>query len=351
MGYSAALDGLRACAILLVLGYHLRLVPGGALGVDVFFVISGFLITSILLSEWRLRGAISLKRFYLRRALRLLPAFLLCVGFIFAIQTTLIPVRARTFTTGALVSSLLYVFNWFILSAHNVFRPATHFWSLAVEEQFYLLWPIILVLLLKLKRSPRQLATLTLLAAFAASAWRAWLYDPNDDYWILRCYFGTDTRSDGLLLGAALALARDAGLPQLKARVVSLLTILSITIIGVTVLLCAPLDKGIHADALYYGQFTVFALASAFLLAVAVDRRLGLLHRILTTRVLVWIGRISYSLYLFHFPVIEYGNKFVRTTHPHALSLLLVAVSFAVSALSYYAVERPILRLKDRWAP
>ena len=208
-GYFPALDGLRALSVLAVLAFHAELpsVPGGFLGVEAFFVVSGFLITALLLLEQRGTGSISVPKFWLRRARRLLPAlFALLVAVLFA--SLLLAPDALDETRGDIDAALLYVSNWWqVVHHHSYFmavqRPPLllHLWSLAVEEQFYLFWPLLIALLGQ--RAPRWLPPLAFTVALASAAWMARLFDPTLDP--TRVYIGTDCRLSGLLLGSALA--------------------------------------------------------------------------------------------------------------------------------------------------
>src|SRR5215217_1806010 len=214
LSYSPGLDGLRAIAVMAVLLYHADLswIPGGFLGVEVFFVISGYLITALLLAEWHQKGTINLKDFWLRRARRLLPALyvLLVVTLTFAV--VFLPGEVAGLRADV-IAAVGYVTNWFLIFGQesyfeSVGRPSVlqHLWSLAVEEQFYLIWPIVLAVGLgfgatRLRR--RRVLTVALVGAAASAVAMAIMYTPGVDP--SRIYFGTDTRATGLLCGAALA--------------------------------------------------------------------------------------------------------------------------------------------------
>src|SRR5918999_1889716 len=212
--YSPGLDGLRAFAVIAVLLYHADLawIPGGFLGVEVFFVISGYLITALLLAEWRQRGRIDLKAFWLRRARRLLPALYLTIVVTLAFAVVFLPGEVAGLRSDA-IAAFGYVTNWYLVLGHESYfeaigRPSLlkHLWSLAVEEQFYLLWPPVLAVGLSVgaKRWRQRRVLLVALAGASVSVLlMATLYRPEVDP--SRLYFGTDTRATGLLMGAALA--------------------------------------------------------------------------------------------------------------------------------------------------
>ena len=205
----AALDGLRGLAVLAVLLFHAGYLEGGFLGVDLFFVLSGYLITGLLLHEWGGRGSIGLGRFWSSRARRLLPALFLAAlvvvigSWLFAAPGTLATLR------GDLAGTVTYTANWrFILQGTSYWThlgpasPLQHVWSLAIEEQFYLLWPLVVVGLLRYRRSPRAVLVLAVLLAAASTIAMALTASPGDES---RAYFGTDTHAAPILLGAALA--------------------------------------------------------------------------------------------------------------------------------------------------
>src|ERR687890_608892 len=214
LAYSPGLDGLRALAVIAVLLYHagLPFLPGGFLGVEVFFVVSGYLITALLLAEWRKSGRVSLKDFWLRRARRLLPALYVLLGGTLAYSVGFLPGEVAGLRADA-IAALGYVTNWFLILGQESYfeavgRPSLlqHLWSLAVEGQFYLIWPIVLAVGLGVgtaRRRHRLVLSLVLFGALASAVTMALLYVPGVDP--SRIYYGTDTRATGLLCGAALA--------------------------------------------------------------------------------------------------------------------------------------------------
>jgi peptidoglycan/LPS O-acetylase OafA/YrhL len=356
--YRPGLDGLRAVAVLAVMVQHagLRLpgghedaLPGGFLGVDVFFVISGFLITSLLLAEHRGRHRIDLRGFWLRRARRLLPA----VGLAIAATCILVavadlPVDARS-VRGDALASLGYVANWrFIFTRQSYFAafglpsPFRHLWSLSVEEQWYLLFPpaLALGLALGLRRRPGLLVGGLVVAAVASATRMAMLYHDGDDP--SRIYFGTDTRAYTLLIGAVLATVATFW-PRAIARVRPALAVLAVG--GLAVLAFAFRSVDGREAGLYQGGLAVVALASAAVVAgVALPRSAGPVHWVLSRRVLVAIGLISYGLYLWHWPIFVWLTPDEVGIAGWPLQVLRFGLTFAVAGLSYTLVERPIRR-------
>jgi peptidoglycan/LPS O-acetylase OafA/YrhL len=341
LGYLPALDGLRALAILLVVAYHDRWLRGGFLGVDVFFALSGFLITSILLQEWH-HGGIHLGKFYARRFLRLGPALVVFVLLAYAVNRWLSPGIFGVIAPRWAVGALLYVSN--LMIAYGREYPLGAFsicWSLAQEEQFYLLWPLALRTLLRRGVSPLRVALLLLVPIAGCAVLRQYLVargagDPG--LW-LRVYFGPDARADVILLGCVLALVVDArGLPQSRR---SAAWAGAAAVAGLLVLGWLALTRDISGLVATPLLFTLTAAASASLVLGALSQEW--LRRPLSWPGFVWIGRLSYSLYLWH----EIGLFLGQDGGP--LGRWLTALAFA--AASHYAVERPFLKLKRRLSP
>lgn len=347
LGYRPELDGLRGVAILAVFAHHLfnRWLPGGFLGVDVFFVLSGFLITYLLVDEWERRGSISLKNFYARRALRLLPALLLWCAAFAAAAPFLSDRLARAIYQGVALA-LSYVLNWVPALGFPWVSPLGIAWSLAIEEQFYLLWPPLLLLLLKRGARPRRLACGLALAVVFVCAYRALLWWSGAT--VPRVYYGTDTRADALLVGCALGvLAAYDLLPRghgfkLFARAAAAAGALFLCLLATRITW--------EGGWLYVGGLTLIAVAAAAVLAATVVCPWRPFVAVLRLAPLVWFGRISYGLYLWHFPVtrIIYPNQ---DRAPVAGKLLAGALAVVCAAASYYLVERRFLRLKDRFSP
>jgi peptidoglycan/LPS O-acetylase OafA/YrhL len=342
LAYRPGLDGLRAIAVAGVSLYHSRIdwLPGGFLGVDLFFVLSGYLITSLLLVEWEARNRIDLRRFWLRRARRLLPALVVVV--LAALILSAIFARddlART--RGDAVSSLLYYTNWHeIIANHSYFnlmgRPSLlqHLWSLAVEEQFYVIWPLLLVpglVLLGRKRLPFLVA-----AGIAGSAALMWvLYNPTDP---TRVWNGTDTRAFLLLMGILLALVWPY-VERLR-RALPLLELFGVAALVATVLLFRQMHD--YDPTLWQGGDLAASFCFVVLIAAVAHPGTGL-GEALGVQPLRWLGERSYGIYLWHWPVIELMRPGVDIswTGPGVV-VAQAAIVLTAAELSYRFVEQPI---------
>jgi peptidoglycan/LPS O-acetylase OafA/YrhL len=355
LGYRPALDGLRALAVLAVLGVHsgLSWAGGGWAGVDVFFVLSGFLITALLLEEWQRTGAVSLRRFYLRRALRLLPALVVLLAVCWLFARACLPPRQEALTRQGVFSALGYYANWRVFRHPDVHDLLTHTWSLSVEEQFYFLWPLALAVLLRLRLGRPALLGIVAAGVGGCAVLRAVLWHGSHAFPEL--YMRLATRADTLLLGCLTALLASGGLLPRAGWGRALLHLAAgaaLLYLG-WVLVC-----GRHtSDGWYYGGYTLLAAACAVLVAALVSGPPRALAWLLEARPLVWLGRLSYSLYLWHYPLcllhaayVARLGKLLGTPVPEALRLpLLYAAVLLAAALSFYLVEQPFLRLKHRW--
>ena len=349
LGYMPGIDGLRTVAVVAVVIYHLGAtwLPGGYLGVDVFLVISGFLITSLLLAEHRASGRIDLRRFWFRRARRLLPAVLLMLTVVLAVMVLAHPDEVGRLR-GQVVAALAYVINWHFIFADVPYfeqfgRPSVllHLWSLAIEEQFYLVWPPLLALgLVALGRRALLLAVGLAAAGSTALAWVLWepFTDPS------RIYYGTDTRAVALLVGVGLALLPaavrgGASLTGPRRRAME-----GLGWLGAAGVLVAFLSLGDVDERLYRGGFLLVALATAGLVAVAADSS-SFIGRLLGTAPLVWLGLLSYGIYLWHWPVIMLTRPDVDIPLEGApLVVLRLALTLGAAYLSYRFVEAPFRR-------
>jgi peptidoglycan/LPS O-acetylase OafA/YrhL len=356
------IDALRALAVLAVFGYHAGLdwVPGGFLGVDVFFVISGYLITSLLLREFRTTDHIALGRFWLRRARRLLPAVGVLIAVAMVVSAIADPDRIDTIRGDAL-SSLFYFANWHFIYEHTSYfeqfgRPSlfTHLWSLSVEEQFYLFWPLIFAAGMKLFGRGRLL--IGVLAGAAGSVALAWiLFDPGHD--ASRIYYGTDTHAVGLLAGVALAMVWSP--TQLRTHksfgplVGPILDALGVVALGYLIL------SFVHTHdydlALWHGGYAWVAIATALLVA-AVAHPAARLGGILGQPALLWLGLRSYSFYLWHWPVLAMTRPGVDIDLPRGILIpLQLLACLALADLSYRFVELPfngkakLPRMPEAW--
>jgi peptidoglycan/LPS O-acetylase OafA/YrhL len=341
LGYQAALDGVRAFAILAVLAFHggTRL-TGGFIGVDVFFVLSGFLITTLLFQEWSDRGAVRLRGFYIRRARRLLPALFLTIGGVGLIYVADGALNHGISYPLQALAAISYVGNWVIVINP---RPSplgllNHIWSLAVEEQFYILWPPILLVALRKHWSRERLAFLLLLAAAGSALLRAtlWTVGVTQDLSVR-----SDTRADGLLLGCALAAAWGTPLLKRVNAATGSVTLAIAAAVVLVVLASGPMERG-------WFQFTVgfpiVAICAAIVINHVVANNGSLLTRTLALPPLVWIGARSYGMYLFHLPIMALITE--RRVHLGfwPTFFLRIAVIFAAAALSYRFLESRFLR-------
>lgn len=344
LGYRPALDGVRGIAILAVLAVHTKhlfgwsLVKGGSVGVDIFFVLSGFLITCILLEEWTTTDNINLRHFYARRFLRLVPALLLLIGVLLLLSGVLFSANEATQTRRTVPIALLYLTDFFAsLSPQTSLGALRHTWSLAIEEHFYLLWPPLLLFFLKSGISKRGLLILTGSLAIAACFHRALLFDSGVSP--ARTYYAFDTRADALLIGCAAGIAVSWGFFQ---------SFNHLNVLGVTLIVVSLIATDFASPIMHEGGFTVLAATSALLLINLVSRQTGFFNRLMETKLLVWVGKISYGLYLWHYPMFKW-IKYAGGPWPVKLAMALLG-TFAVASLSFYLLERPLLRLKQRFA-
>src|SRR5215207_2803741 len=369
--YSPGLDGLRAFAVIAVLLYHADLawIPGGFLGVEVFFVISGYLITALLLAEWRQRGRIDLKTFWLRRARRLLPALYVLLVVTLAFAVVFLPGEVAGLR-GDVLAAFGYVTNWYLIFGQESYfeavgRPSLlqHLWSLAVEEQFYLIWPPILALGLcigatRLRR--RRVLTVALFGALASAVAMALLYVPGVDP--SRIYYGTDTRATGLLCGAALAFLwspgekyrpLEAGHLRLKLAgrgrfrrrwgwtAPLLLDVLGFAALGGLVWFC--LHLGEFQPFLYMGGFALVGIATTATIMAVVYPYTFIGARLLGSAPLRWIGVRSYGIYLWHWPVFMVTRPDLDVPFDGLpLLALRLAATVILADLSYRYIETPI---------
>lgn len=318
MKYNPSLDGLRAGAILLVLACHTAgfALPGGWVGVDVFFVLSGYLITSILLRELRETGGVDLSAFYMRRALRLLPALALLCGF--QIVRSWFSPNGQEIREATLVGAL-YLENWNTVYGWWPAELMGHTWSLAVEEQFYLLWPLLLPLVL-IRGLWWSCAAVCAMVLARVVCWRIGYAETTLDFSMLRPV--------GLLVGCGLAFVK------IRPTISEGWANASLCLIAGAALLVSrsPILFSIAPVVVSLATVAVI-LGSPAWLSVAPLR---------------YLGRISYGVYLYHWPLFMLGEKWKPHGLGHFYALGLIALIVAIAALSYEFVEKPVLRLRDR---
>ena len=351
--YMPGLDGLRAIAVLAVIFFHLGFgwAPGGLLGVGIFFTLSGYLITDILLGQYMRKGAVHLGRFWLGRARRLLPALFLMLLVVLAWVTIFGPAQPDQFRK-AVVSAIFYVNNWQQIAANVSYfarfapeQPLNHLWSLSVEEQFYIFWPFILLIGVKVIRDRQgnglrpNLALATLALAIVSSILMVVLYHPSLDP--SRVYYGTDTRAAGLLFGAALAMVWPSRRLSKKITFQARRNLDIVGCVGLLIIAIMIWRTGEFSQFLYRGGFVVLSLATVMVLMPLAHPacRLG---NVIGCKPLRWIGVRSYGIYLWQTPVIVLTSP----QGPHGQSLLRdvlqVAAIFGIAALSWKFVEEPI---------
>ncbi|MEY4026523.1 MAG: hypothetical protein RLZZ329_243 [Pseudomonadota bacterium] len=346
------LDGLRGVAVLAVIGYHLNLgnfLPAGFLGVDIFFTVSGFIITALMLQEHAKTGRIDFAAFYLRRARRLFPAALLMLLLLVPLTPLLQPAALPRLRED-LPAAFLYVSNWWQIVAQQSYfeaidqpRLLQHLWSLAVEEQYYLLWPLAALWLLN-RASRTGLGMCAALIALASTAWMAWLYatqidggDPS------RVYLGTDTHLMGLLAGSALA----AWWNPWKIRMASpasdeLLNLAGTAALATLIWGMAETHEG--TPGLYQGGFLLAVMLTCMVIGAA-TREGTWVAWLLSTRPMLWLGARSYSLYLWHWPVVVWLRP-----SSQADALELTWVNAARLAITLLCAEASYRWVETRWA-
>ena len=352
IAYIPALDGLRGVAVIAVFVYHAGHLKGGYLGVDLFFVLSGFLITSLLLAEGATTGGIGLVRFWGRRARRLLPALgLTLIGVGVYARFVAFPSELQRIRWDG-VATLAYVANWrevfTTVDYESLFlapSPLNHTWSLAIEEQFYLVWPLVFVGLVALASrrglSRHRLATATLVVSLglgAASLGTGLVLGVSGDW--NRVYFGTDTRAVALLIGAALAAAtaRFGVAPQGRPRRM----LEAFGAIGVVTLTAAWFLLPDGSWFLRHGGLALCSVAAMLVIAAVSHPQAGPLAVLLSWRPLRAVGLISYGMYLYHWPIIVWLNRDRTGLDGWELIAVQLAVTLVISAASFVLVERPI---------
>lgn len=357
--YMPGLDGLRAIAVLAVIAYHLELgwAQGGLLGVGVFFTLSGYLITDLLLEQKAAIGRLRLGNFWLRRARRLLPALFLMLAVV-AVWVALVDPSQLPALRADVIAAVAYVSNWwYIFQDVSYFAhfgpppPLGHLWSLAVEEQFYVFWPLLLWLGLRFFRGRYRLAGLTLAAAALSAILMALLYEPGVDP--TRVYDGTDTRAFGLLLGAALAMlwpsrglredpAPEGSRRERRYRLQNRRLLLDgAGVVGLAVIAILIWQTNEYSAFIYRGGLVLLSVATVLVVA-ALAHPASVTGRALGWGPLRWIGVRSYGIYLWHYPIIVLTTP--QRNMDFTVDILQVGATIAVAALSWRFFEEPIRR-------
>ena len=362
-----ALDGIRAIGIILVLFFHggFGWAGGGFFGVDVFFVLSGFLITALLVSEFRRHSGIGLKRFWGHRVRRLVPALLAVLAAVAVYAAFFAPPDTLGQLRGDAIATMLYGNNWHQISggtgyfaALNTPRPLLHTWSLSIEEQFYVVWPLIVLGLLAWTRSLRVLLAVTVAGAVASAVAMGVLYHGGAG--ASRDYYGTDTRAQALLIGAALAvllarpISRRRGQVDRSPSMALVRTIhlsppartLLVVLGGVGLVVIGWMAVTVNAATAwpYFGGFGLLALATAAVIACVALVPESPWARALSVRPVRYVGAISYGLYLWHWPIFVFLDNARTGLSGWPLFLVRLAVSFAVAVVSFHLLEMPIRR-------
>ncbi len=372
LSYVPALDGVRGIAVVAIMGYHggIFLTGGGFYSLDTFFALSGFLITTLIVEEWQQSGRIRLARFWARRARRLLPALLLLLLVVVGYVAIFSPAGIYPGLRGDAFASLFYVANWhFIVEGSNYFArtaptsPLLHTWSLAVEEQFYLVWPIVVVVILRTRFALRLLFLVSVVGALGSALVMALLYTPAAEN---RVYYGTDTRAQSLLIGAALSVgltlaANRRSQPGVVTSTPSAWKARNTTarrayvVVGIAgILATSALWTLVTVDDAFAfrGGFILAAASTACVLASVVGAPGSVLAKVLAFGPLRYLGRISYGMYLWHFPLFLLLTASNTGLVGVPLFIIRCACTVVIATASYYAIEQPIRQrrfLRSTW--
>jgi peptidoglycan/LPS O-acetylase OafA/YrhL len=338
-----ALDGLRAVAVAIVLvaHAHIRLIHSGGVGVDIFFVLSGFLITGILSSEAERYGTLNLRNFYVRRVLRLAPCLVLTT-ILFAV---LARIETGSWPLTQLAIALTHTANWARALFDVRLDAIDHYWSLAAEEQYYLVWPLVIMWLERSIRDNGRKGLLLVACALALALYRAAMVDT---YSPARIYFGLDTHMDGLVLGSGLSYLVKSG-RELRHRVLNgkaLALLVVPACIAVVLILCR-----VTWSSPWMGRIGFFAAAAASALIIydLVAGSASWLRALLSLAPATYIGRISYGLYLLHLPLFQAVDHVFPGVPTRVLAPFKIALAVAAASASYYGMERHFLKLKKRF--
>ncbi|MBF2514683.1 acyltransferase family protein [Listeria marthii] len=346
--YVPSIDGLRALAVIAVIAYHLNFswAKGGFIGVDIFFVLSGYLITNILLTQWEKTQSLQLKQFWIRRFRRLIPAVYVMIVVVVIYAVFFHPEILKNLR-GDAIASFFYVSNWWFIfhdvsyfDSFGLPSPLKNLWSLAIEEQFYMIWPAFLLVFLKWVKNPKLLLKIVIGLGLLSAIWMTILYVPGTDP--SRVYYGTDTRAFDLLAGCALAFVwpftrLSPVVPKKSKAVLNIAG--TISVLGF-ILFTAFVSE--YQTFLYRGGLLLVAILGVIMIAT-ISHPASYLSKIFSFKPLRWIGTRSYGIYLWHYPIITLTTPVVELTQPNIWrAILQVAATFIIAELSFRFIETPI---------
>ena len=355
--YLPSIDSLRALAVLAVIIYHVDVnyLPGGFLGVDLFFVLSGYLISSLIIKEYKKTGSVNLYNFYLRRARRLLPAvyFMITVGLIIMVIFNEVLLKKSHLDA---VFGYIYSSNWwYIFHKLDYFdsfgsqSPFKHLWSLAIEEQFYMIFPLLFLLINSKKKGKdgtyklsNNFLYIVLGLIFVSLITHILLFDINN---ISRIYFGTDTRAFSLLVGVVGAILYPMDKLNTKITPQENIVYSVVSLISITTLITIMIYTSEYNTWLYRGGFLLVAILGIIII-ISSGKQHTIMAKLLSFKPVVFIGKISYSLYLWHFPILVLTTPVYEIGNPNNFYVILrVILTFIVAIISYVFVETPIRKL------
>ena len=355
--YLPSIDSLRALAVLAVIIYHVDVnyLPGGFLGVDLFFVLSGYLISSLIIKEFRKTGTVNLYNFYIRRARRLLPAvyFMITVGLVVMVLFNEVLLRKSHLDA---IFGYIYSSNWWYIfhkldyfDSFGAQSPFKHLWSLAIEEQFYMIFPLLFLLVNRKKKSKdgtyklnKNFLYVVLGLILVSLIAHILLFDINN---ISRIYFGTDTRAFSLLVGVVGAILYP--MERLHAKVTPQQNMIYsvVSLVSIATLITVMIYTSEYNTLLYRGGFLLVAILGLIVI-ISSGKQHTLMSRLLSFKPVVFIGKISYSLYLWHFPVLVLTTPVSEIGNPNIIFVILrVVLTFVLATASYMFVETPIRKL------